>query len=175
MPSSVTFEECSSESKSEELPRHLHEQAGGNWTLCGQGIFSWSVFKFYTIRLLTPSGRFDASQPYILDLSYLRKLSAQQIVTITLQEIERLFAPEAEQLASWRQALESIVPDVGLGDQLFGWFKPDEGVYFFSAQRALGSILDAEFSRAFSAIWLDPRTQRPALREALLGAEGDAT
>ncbi len=172
MPSSLTFEEFSSESKSEELPRHLYEQAGGGWALCGQGIFSWSVFKFYNIRLLTPSGRFDPTQPYVLDLSYLRKLSAQQIVAITLQEIERLASPEAEQAANWRQTLESIVPDVSLGDRLFGWFKPDEGVYFFSAHRALGSILDPGFARAFSAIWLDPRTQRPALREALLGAEG---
>ena len=175
MPPSVTFEEFSSASKFEELPKHVYEQAGGRWALCGQGIFSWSVFKFYTIRLLSPSGRFDAAQSYILDLSYLRKLSAQQIVMITLQEIERLFAPEIEQAASWRQALESIVPDVSLGDRLFGWFKPDEGVYFFSAHRALGSILDPEFARAFAAIWLDPRTQRPALREALLGAERAVT
>lgn len=175
MPPSATFEEFSSESKSEELPKHVREQAGDDWSLCGQGIFSWSVFKFYTIRLLSPSGRFDATQPYILDLSYLRKLSAQQIVMITLQEIERLFAPKTEQVANWRQALESIVPDVSLGDRLFGWFKPDEGVYFFSADRALGSILDQEFARAFGAIWLDPRTQRPALRKALLGAERAAT
>ncbi|MEI8401643.1 MAG: chalcone isomerase family protein [Alcaligenaceae bacterium] len=175
MPPSATFEEFSSGTKPEELPQHVLEQVGHNWALCGRGIFSWSVFKFYTIRLLTPSGRFDSTQPYILDLSYLRKLSAQQIVTITLQEIERLVCPETEQSASWRQALESIVPDVSLGDRLFGWFKPDEGVYFFSAHRALGSILDAEFARAFAAIWLDPRTQRPALRQALLGAERAAT
>ena len=175
MPPSVTFEEFSSASQSEELPKHLHEQVGGKWSLCGQGIFSWSVFKFYTIRLLTPSGQFDAAQPYILDLSYLRKLPAQQIVMISLQEIERLFAPETEQVVSWRQALEAIIPDVGLGDRLFGWFKPDEGVYFFSSDRALGSILDPEFARAFAAIWLDPRTLRPALREALLGGERAAT
>jgi hypothetical protein len=153
----------------------LHEHVGRAWSLCGQGIFSWSVFKFYTIRLLTPSGQFDAAQPYILDLSYLRKLPAQQIVMISLQEIERLFAPETEQVVSWRQALEAIIPDVGLGDRLFGWFKPDEGVYFFSSDRALGSILDPEFARAFAAIWLDPRTLRPALREALLGGERAAT
>ena len=175
MPVSATFEEFSSGTMPEELPEHVREQVGGNWALCGHGLFSWSVFKFYTIRLLTPSGKFDSTQPYILDLSYLRKLSAQQIVMISLQEIERLVSPETERAASWRQALESIVPDVSLGDRLFGWFKPDEGVYFFSANRALGSILDAEFAHAFAAIWLDPRTQRPVLRDALLGLERVAT
>ena len=172
MPVSATLEGFSSEL--EALPEHLRKQAGDRWTLGGRGVFSWSVFKFYTIRLLTPSGHFDPTQPYILDLSYLRKLSAQQIVTISLQEIERLVAPDAEQTANWRQALESIVPDVGLGDRLCGWFKPGDGVYFFSANRELGAIRDAEFVQAFSAIWLDLRTQRPALRQALLGLAGAA-
>jgi len=170
MPVSATLEGFSS--AREDVPEHLREQAGDGWTLCGKGVFSWSVFKFYTIRLLTRSGHFDPTQPYILDLSYLRKLSAQQIVTISLQEIERLVAPGAEQTASWRQALDSIVPDVSLGDRLFGWFKPGDGVYFFSANRELGAIRDAEFVHAFSAIWLDVRTQRPELRQALLGLAG---
>ena len=172
MPVSATVEGFSSEL--EALPEHLREQAGDRWALCGKGVFSWSVFKFYSICLLTPSGHFDPTQPYILDLSYLRKLSAQQIVTISLQEIERLVAPGAEQTASWRQALESIVPDVSLGDRLCGWFKPGDGVYFFSANRELGAVRDAEFVHAFSAIWLDVRTQRPALRQALLGLAGVA-
>ena len=171
MPASATFEEFSSGLTPEDLPKHLGEQAGASWALCGEGVFSWSVFKFYTIRLLTSSGNFDPAQPYLLDLSYLRKLSAQQIVTISLQEIERLVSPTPEQAATWRQALESIVPDVSLGDRLCGWFKPGEGVHFFSASGALGSILDAEFAQAFAAIWLDPRTQRPALRQALLGLD----
>jgi hypothetical protein len=174
MTASATFEEFSLMPEFEVLPEYLRKQVGGVWTLCGKGIFSWSVFKFYSIRLLTASGHFDPEQPYILDLTYLRKLSAQQIVTISVQEIERLVGPAAEQTANWRQALEAIVPDVSLGDRLLGWFKPGEGVEFFSASVALGVIPDAEFARAFSAIWLDPRTQRPTLRQALLGTDRSA-
>lgn len=174
MTASALFEDFSSTSELERLPEYLSAQVGEAWALCGKGIFSWSVFKFYTIRLLTASGDFDPEQPYILDLTYLRKLSAQQIVTISVQEIERLVTPTAEQTAHWRQALEAIVPDVSLGDRLLGWFRPGEGVEFFSASAALGAIPDAEFARAFAAIWLDPRTQRPALRQALLGKDRSA-
>jgi hypothetical protein len=111
----------------------------------------------------------------MLDLSYLRKLSSQQIKTISVQEMQRLAPSKAEQAVIWGQELESIVPDVGLGDRLVGWFKPGEGVHFFSQTHALGSILNADFVHAFAAIWLDPRTQRPALRLALLGEQGTAT
>jgi ribosomal protein L10 len=38
-----------------------------------------------------------------------------------------------------------------------------------SLQRLLGTIDDPEFSRFFFGIWLDPRTQKPDLRSALLG------
>ena len=173
MPASVALDDVSSRFRSPDLPEHVVAQAGSAWKVCGEGIFSWSVFKFYRIRLLSPTGHFDASQPHLLDLAYLRKLSAQQIITISLQEIQRLAAPTPAQLASWRSALEAIVPDVRLGDRLLGWFVPGEGVHFFSAHAELGAILETAFASAFGAIWLDPKTQRPALRQELLGLQGE--
>ena len=173
MPVSATFEDVSSQFNSQDLPPQVLVHTGGDWKLCGQGVCSWSVFKFYRIRLFSHTGHFEATQPHLLDLSYLRKLSAQQIIAISLQEIQRLAAPTPEQLASWRSALEAIVPDVGLGDRLLGWFVPGEGVHFFSAHAELGAILETAFASAFGAIWLDPKTQRPALRQELLGLQGE--
>ena len=44
------------------------------------------------------------------------------------------------------------------------------------AQRArLGEVTDAAFTRAFFALWLDPRTRAPALRDALLGRAGTSS
>jgi len=171
MPPSAPFDDVSVVFKPEDLPNSLRAQAGEVWAQCGHGIFSWSVFKFYKIALLTASGHFDPAEPYLLVLSYLRKLPAQQIVSISMQEIERLASPSAEQLVTWRSALEQIVPDVGLGDCLIGWFQPGRGVCFFSATAELGSVLDGAFAAAFAAIWLDAGTQRPALRQSLLGLE----
>ena len=171
MPVSATFDDVSSLFRPIDLPSGLCQQAGDTWAVCGHGTFSWSVFKFYKICLLTASGRFDPTEPYLLVLSYLRKLPAHQIVSISMQEIQRLAAPSIEQLAIWRDALERIVPDVALSDRLIGWFQPDRGVCFFSATTELGAVLDREFATAFSAIWLDARTQRPALRQDLLGLE----
>jgi len=45
---------------------------------------------------------------------------------------------------------------------------------FYSATGYLGAIEDPEFARVFFAIWLDPRTQTPDLRAALLGRNGTA-
>jgi hypothetical protein len=52
---------------------------------------------------------------------------------------------------------------------LAGVYRPGRGVDYYSEDRALGSISDPEFARAFFSIWLDPRTREPSLRERLLG------
>lgn len=173
MPLTAAFDEHSSALAAQKLPLVLTGEAGHEWKTCGEGVFSWSIFKFYRIRLLTKVGTFDPELPYLLELSYLRKISAQQIITTSLEEITRLGAPCAASLTRWAQALEAILPDVGLGDRLLGWFTPSQGVRFFSADTELGAICDPDFVRAFAAIWLDPGTQRPALRLALLGNESD--
>jgi hypothetical protein len=65
--------------------------------------------------------------------------------------------------------MRALFPDVAAGDTLTGVHLPERGARFFHNGRLLGEIRDPQFSRAFFAIWLDPRTREPSLRAALLG------
>lgn len=156
----------------ESFPEAFSDVCADTWLLCGEGVFSWSVFRFYRARLLTHTGVFDPTQPFLLDLHYLRSLGGKQIVSTSMDEIARLNLISEGQNNRWSAALESMIPDVGLGDRLLGWFVPGSRVEFFSASHALGVIQDPEFVRMFSAIWLDENTRSPQLREALLGQVG---
>lgn len=153
------------------LPEAFSQSCDDLWHLCGEGIFSWSVFRFYRARLLTQTGAFDSTRPFLLDLQYLRALTGQQIVSTSIDEIARLSDLSAQQRAVWSEALNAMIPNVTLGDRLLGWFVPESGVQFFSATQRLGHIQDSEFVRMFSAIWLDERTRSPQLRLALLGPQ----
>jgi hypothetical protein len=157
------------------LPEAFSQSCDDLWHLCGEGIFSWSVFRFYRARLLTQSGVFDSAKPFLLDLRYLRALTGQQIVSTSIDEIARLFELGEEHRSVWSEALNAMIPNVTLGDRLLGWFVPESGVQFFSATQRLGHIQDPEFVRMFSAIWLDERTRSPQLRLALLGTQQLAT
>jgi len=158
---------------SSDLPAAFKAICTDNWQVCGEGVFSWSVFKFYRARLLTTSGVFNESQPFLLDLHYLRSLAGQQIVSTSVDEIARLFTVSETQKKNWAASLAAMMPDVSLGDRLLGWFVPGVQAQFFSATQHLGQVDDPEFVRMFSAIWLDPRTRSPQLRAALLGSSQD--
>lgn len=159
---------------SEPLPEAFTRACPDDWRLSGEGVFSWSVFKFYRARLLTPTGVFDLAKPFLLDLHYLRTLKGEQIVSTSMDEIARLNDISPDQRREWTQALTDMIPDVCLGDRLLGWFTPGNRVEFFSASQVLGLIQDADFVRMFSAIWLDERTRSPQLRHALLGSKLNA-
>lgn len=156
-----------------QLPAHIQAFEPGDWTLSGCGVFSWSVFRLYRACLYV-RGSLESGQPYALVLSYLRKVTAQQIADTSVQQFERLGFGTPEQRTQWGSVLLQLLPDVTLGDQLTGLFYPDQKVVFFDGTRRLGVVEDAEFARAFAAIWLDPRTQGQALRKALLGLDGAA-
>jgi len=49
-------------------------------------------------------------------------------------------------------------------------YQPGQGATFFHRERQTGQISD-ELARHFFAIWLDPRSSEPGLRQALLGAQ----
>jgi hypothetical protein len=62
-----------------------------------------------------------------------------------------------------------VFPDVQSGDRITGLYLPGQGARFYFGERLLGEVNDAEFARAFFAIWLDPRTRAPALLESMRG------
>ena len=139
------------------LPAVLMADFALDWKVCGSGVLTWSVFRLYRATLHAP-GVFDADRPFAIDLSYLRRIPADQIVERTIDEIRR-----------WQGALSALIPDVSLGSRLIGVFEPDRGVSFYSDAQRLGEVCDPKFAEAFAAIWLDPQTRSPALRAALLG------
>lgn len=176
MPVTNRFDDASTSQAMQQLPEHVLASAdamglvqpGHPWTLSGSGVFSWSVFRLYRASLFV-QGSYDSGYPYALQLSYLRRVTAQQIADTSVDQMQRLGFGSPEQLKAWHQQLLGLLPDVALGDRLIGLFVPGREVVFFDANRRLGSVEDAVFTEGFAAIWLDPRTQGQALRLALLG------
>jgi len=150
------------------LPDCLLDGAASSWRVNGKGLFSWSVFRIYWATLWVTEPPSSAG-PFILDLAYLRNVSAKQIVEASVEEMRRLRPVDEPRLAVWREQLLAFLPDVGLGDRLLSLFEPERGVTFFTQTGRLGAVHDTRFVEAFSAVWLDPRTKAPRLRQALLG------
>ncbi len=157
----------------DSLPAVVTSDFKLDWAVCGSGVLTWSVFRLYRATLHAPGGQFDASRPFALDLTYLRRIPASQIVERSIEEIRRLRVQDDELLARWQDALAMLIPDVSLGSRLVGIFDPEGAVVFYFDSRRLGDIRDTQFAEAFAAIWLDPQTRSPELRAKLLGEEVD--
>jgi hypothetical protein len=136
----------------------------------GQGTLTWFGLRVYDAALWAPDGALDFSRPFALVVRYARALEGASIAERSLEEIARLGAGSAAQRARWSARLLAMLPDVAAGDQIAGVHQPGQGARFYLNGRLLGEIDDAAFSRAFFAIWLDPRTSVPELRAALIGA-----
>jgi hypothetical protein len=135
--------------------------------LSGSGRFTWYGFHVYDAALYA-GGDLDAgepaAQPFVLELRYARGLIAEA----SRNEMVRLAAGTDAQRVAWHDAMTRLFPDVARGQRLAGVNLPGRGARFYLDGRFIGAIADPDFARAFFAIWLDERTQAPALRRALL-------
>ena len=141
--------------------------------LQGSAGLRWFGLKIYDAALWSAATPFDPTQPFALELTYRRSISRTRIVQTSMAEIRRLFGDRYsdEQLQRWEADMTRAFTDVDEGDQLTGVYLPGFGCRFYSRSRLLAEVRDAEFARAFFAIWLDPRTKDAQLRNRLLGAE----
>jgi len=137
----------------------------------GTGTLRWFGLRVYDARLWVSSDRPSPDRPFVLALRYARDFEAGSIARASIEEIERLAFGTAQDRSRWLAAMQGVFPDVKEGHELAGLNLPGQGVRFFLDGRAIGEIADAEFARAFFAIWLDPRTKAPTLRVTLLGED----
>lgn len=140
--------------------------------LAGAGRLRWFGLAIYDARLFVPAEGMDparyARAPFALELQYARSLAGDDIAQASHKEMTRMQFGTPDQRAGWLASMRRLFPDVSAGDRLTGINRPDGLVQFYRNDTALGRVDDPRFGEAFFAIWLDPRTQAPDLRRALL-------
>lgn len=106
---------------------------------------------------------------YALSITYARKISAQQLLSSTKKEWERLGFATRYPLDAWLTMLKNIWPSVEKGDQLIVVADKHGETTFFNNNSSLGTISDASFGHAFLSIWLDENSRFKKNRKELLG------
>jgi hypothetical protein len=146
----------------------------GNARLAGQGSYRWFGFKIYDAQLWVGERGYRPHAPesakFALSLTYARALYGKHIARTSIDEISKLGYGTSEQKVAWLRQMEALFPDVHEGTQISGVYLPEHGARFYMNGKLLGEIADTEFARAFFAIWLDPRTSAPSLRDSLLSS-----
>lgn len=140
-----------------------------DWTVLGQGEMRWFGLRLYSAELWSSHPRYDPAHPFALRITYARRFEGKRLSRASIDEMRRVGYQDAEQLARWQQIMDRVFPDVAEGDVLTGVYLPERGAAFYLGARLLAEVEDAAFARAFFAIWLDPRTREPGLRQQLLG------
>jgi hypothetical protein len=134
-------------------------------------------FNIYDAKLWAPenfSVANYASEPFALELRYLRNFSGNSIAERSLKEMRNLGQVSDERAAQWLEQMKKTFPDVKKGDQLIGIHKPDGTASFTLNGKPVGEVRDTEFTRLFFGIWLSPRTSEPKMRRELIGAASPA-
>ena len=139
--------------------------------LVGKGRLTYWGFEVYVARLwAAPGFKLDelASQPFALELDYLRDFASADVAGRSILEMRRSASISDAQAKSWTQEMQRVIPDVRKGDRVMGIHQPGMGATFFVNGKPSGEIRDAGFAKLFFGIWLSPKTSEPKLRSALL-------
>jgi Chalcone isomerase-like len=136
----------------------------------GQIEFRWFGFSVYDAALYSPTGRYDAKAPYVLELTYHRALGGESVATTTLSEMERLGFNNPTKAAQWQTLLTTWFSGITQGTKLAAMHNANGYTTFIrNGTQVLGTIADAEFTRYFFGIWLDENSRAPKLRNQLIG------
>ena len=139
----------------------------------GSGALRLLGFRAYDANLWATSATANPLEDqslFALEIDYNTALRSEEIVKLSIAEMGRLRKPGDAQVRRWTEQLQKAFPSVQKGDKLVGVNVPNVGVRYFFNGKQTAEINDPQLSEAFFAIWLDPATKRPELRNALLGS-----
>ena len=139
--------------------------------LIGKGRLTVWGFQVYDARLWgLPGFKPESlnSQPFALELSYLRDFTSKDIAERSITEMRRSAAFSEDQAKIWINEMLRVIPDIKKGDRVMGIHRPGTGAQLLVNGKSSGEIRDAEFARLFFGIWLSPKTSEPKVRAALL-------
>ncbi|MBE3467117.1 hypothetical protein IM267_00795 [Enterobacter cloacae complex sp. P15RS] len=147
------------------------------WRKVGDATLTWGPLTVYTSQLLTPDGRYAGiDSDNALIITYARDIAADDLVEATRDQWQAQGILQQEpQSEAWLRMLSTLWPDVTPGAQLAFVLKDGQGQFWYrptASQKTftpLGPRQSAAFSSRFLAIWLDPRTEYPELRQQLIG------
>lgn len=124
----------------------------------------------YDASLWAP-GAWSAQERFVLDIRYAIAIRGKALTERSLKEMRGQGFTDEAKLARWSSEMDRVFPDLQPGDRLVGAFVPGKEARFYNDKGPLGVVADAEFARAFFAIWMDEKTSEPGLRAKLLGRD----
>ncbi|WXL24394.1 chalcone isomerase family protein [Ectopseudomonas mendocina] len=144
--------------------------------LIGSGELRMFGFSIYKAELWSDAGSADSllsfQEPFALQLTYSRSISADDLVATSIKEIRRIQGSVVDpaQLDRWALEMQQAFVDVAEGERITGVFLPGRGARFYAGDAFRHGVSDQAFARAFFSIWLDAQTRTPELRARLIGA-----
>ncbi len=158
------------------VPMHIGEEVP-QAHLQGSGSFRWFGLLIYDAALWSMADGYPPdsgkAQRFALDLTYARTLYGNRIADASIEEIEKLKLGTPEKREHWLAQMKALFPDVKQGTHITGIYIPNDSARFYLDGKWLGEIRDAEFARAFFAIWLDKKSSAQSLRSKLLGPKAN--
>lgn len=136
----------------------------------GEGRLRYFGIHVYDASLWTPAA-WSAQERFVLDIRYAIAIRGKALTERSLKEMRGQGFTDEAKLARWSAEMDRVFPDLQPGDRLVGAFVPGKEARFYNDKGPLGVVADAEFARAFFAIWMDEKTSQPGLRLKLLGRD----
>lgn len=134
----------------------------------GEARYKVLFWKIFDATLYAPGGTYDRDEPFVLSLSYLRKIRGEQIVDRSIVEIEQQGKASPEELAQWRDELMRIIPDVDKSSTISGVRTQQGTTAFFLNGNPIGTVQDVRFTPLFFDIWLGEGSSNAKFRKNLL-------
>ncbi len=139
-------------------------------SVVGRGTLSYAFWDVYDVTLVAPRGQWRQDKPFALSITYHRAFSGKDIAERSVQEIRKQGFSDEARLAHWKNAMQTLFPDVTPGMTLTAVYQPNQKTIFYQGNRLIGTIKDELFGPLFFDIWLSEKTSEPDLRRALLGS-----